>query len=40
MDAISNFFELQNEIGKDVYPPEEFARYANKVTYLAEYNIR
>ena len=38
MDAISNFFELQNEIGKDVYPPEEFARYANKVTYLAEYN--
>jgi len=30
------FFELQAKYGKELYPPEEFARYVNTQTFLAE----
>jgi len=33
---IQKFFELQCVYGKDKYPPEEFARFVNKLTYVAD----
>ncbi len=30
------FFELQSVYGKELYPPEEFARFVNHQTFLAE----
>lgn len=35
-DGIMRFFELQCQYGQEEYPPEEFARFANHNTYLAE----
>lgn len=35
-EELMQFFEMQAKYGKDVYPPEEFARFANHNTYLAE----
>ena len=35
-DHLMRFFELQAMYGKGKYPPEEFARFANKSTILAE----
>tara|TARA_B100000700_G_scaffold324086_1_gene429376 strand:- start:4662 stop:6242 length:1581 start_codon:yes stop_codon:yes gene_type:complete len=33
---IQKFFELQCVYGKEKYPPEEFARFVNKLTYVAD----
>ena len=35
-DHLLRFFELQAMYGKDVYPPEEFARFVNRQTYMVE----
>ena len=36
---IMRFFELQCMYGKDKYPPEEFAQFINRQTYLADAGI-
>ena len=35
-NTLWRFFELQCQYGKDVYPPEEFGRFINHNTWLAE----
>jgi len=35
-DALLRFFELQCQFGYELYPPEEFARFANLNTFLAD----
>ena len=35
-NSLTTFFELQSKYGMEVYPPEEFARFYNMNTYLAD----
>ena len=35
-DHLTRFFELQCVYGRKIYPPEEFARFCNRQTYMAD----
>ena len=35
-DHLTRFFELQCVYSRNVYPPEEFARFCNRQTYMAD----
>ena len=35
-DHLTRFFELQCVFGRKIYPPEEFARFCNRQTYMAD----
>ena len=37
-DNIMRFFELQCQYGDELYPPEEFSRFVNNQTWLADFN--
>ncbi len=37
-DNIMRFFELQCQYGDELYPPEEFSRFVNNQTWIAEHN--
>ena len=37
-DNIMRFFELQCQYGDELYPPEEFSRFVNNQTWLADHN--